>query len=205
MRGYPEAALARAAVTIALFAMGCGKVSVATDPQPPAATATVAEGGATREATTGLGKDRSERADTKGTVVRLERSECYGTCPAYSVEIHGDGSIDYEGNAYVANKGRQRAQIAPDALVALAARFDKAGFFRLDWADPCDAVATDNPTATLTFTTGLRTRTIADYHGNGCMPKVLRDLEDEVDRVAGTARWVECKARAGAEPGDCPR
>ena len=79
------------------------------------------------------------------------------------------------------------------------------GFFRLDWADPCNAVATDNPTATVTFTTGLRTRTIADYHGNGCMPKVLRELEDEVDRVSGTARWVGCNARSGAELGECSR
>ena len=190
MRGYLEAVLPRAAVTVALVAIGCGKVSVGTDSQrPPAATATVAEAGATRAATP-LGKDQSEPADTKGTVVRLERTECYGTCPAYSVEIHGDGSVEYEGKAYVGKKGKQRGQIAPEAVVALAGRFDKAGFFRLHWADPCDAVATDNPTAKISFTTGLRTRTIEDYHGNGCMPKVLRELEDEVDRVAGTARWI---------------
>lgn len=197
-----EAAFALAVVTVALVASGCGKVSVATESQPPAAT--VAEGGATREATP-LGKDRSQAADTKGTVVRLERTECYGTCPAYSVEIRGDGSVEYVGKAYVGKRGRQGTQIAPAALVALAARFEKASFFRLDWADPCELVATDNPTAKLTFTTGLRTRTIDDYHGNGCMPKVLRELEDEVDRVAGTARWVGCNARAGAELGDCPR
>jgi Domain of unknown function (DUF6438) len=204
MRRSLEAALAAAALTVALVTFGCGKVSVATESQPPAGTATVAEGGATL-GTTSLGKDRSQAADTKGTVVKLERTECYGTCPAYSVEIHGDGSVEYEGKAYVGKKGKQRAQIAPAALVALAARFEKAGFFHLDWADPCDLVATDHPTAKLTFTTGLRTRTIEDYHGNGCMPKVLRELEDEVDRVGGTARWVGCNARAGAELGDCPR
>ena len=96
MRAFLE--VVPAAVTLALVAIGCGKVSVAVDSQPRSATAaaTVAEAGATRESTS-LGKDRSVPADTKGTVVRLERSECYGTCPSYSVEIHGDGSVEYEG------------------------------------------------------------------------------------------------------------
>ena len=42
--------------------------------------------------------------------------------------------------------------------------------------------ATDNPTSTLTLVHGGRKRTIRDYHGNECMPPVLRELEAEVDR-----------------------
>jgi hypothetical protein len=38
-------------------------------------------------------------------VNRLERTACYGTCPAYSVEIRGDGSVHYDGRAFVAVRG----------------------------------------------------------------------------------------------------
>src|SRR5258708_6582282 len=30
-------------------------------------------------------------------VVRLERTGCYGNCPAYKLTIHGDGRVEYEG------------------------------------------------------------------------------------------------------------
>ena len=30
-------------------------------------------------------------------VVRLERTGCYGNCPAYKLTIHEDGRVEYEG------------------------------------------------------------------------------------------------------------
>ncbi len=35
--------------------------------------------------------------ELKTVVIRLERTSCYGNCPAYSVTIHGDGRIEYAG------------------------------------------------------------------------------------------------------------
>src|SRR5712691_7505714 len=34
-------------------------------------------------------------------VITLERTMCYGTCPAYTLRITGDGSVEYEGMRYV--------------------------------------------------------------------------------------------------------
>ena len=34
--------------------------------------------------------------------VQLTRTECYGTCPVYTVTIRGDGSVVFEGQASVA-------------------------------------------------------------------------------------------------------
>lgn len=36
-------------------------------------------------------------ADLKTLTIQLERTGCYGTCPAYSVTIHGDGRVEYNG------------------------------------------------------------------------------------------------------------
>jgi hypothetical protein len=139
-----------------------------------------------------LGKDRSEAASGERFVVRMERDVCYGVCPAYAVEIGADGAVAYEGKSFVSLRGHATSHVDRAAAAALASRFEQAGFFRLDWRDPCTELSTDSPTTTLTFVHAGRKRTISDYHGNGCMPKVLRELEDEVDRVVGTARWVAC-------------
>ena len=42
-----------------------------------------------------------EIKDWDSLVVTLERSGCYGDCPAYTVAIHGDGKIEFHGNAHV--------------------------------------------------------------------------------------------------------
>ena len=39
--------------------------------------------------------------DLKTLTIRLERSQCYGSCPAYAVAIHGDGRVEYVGNKNV--------------------------------------------------------------------------------------------------------
>ena len=39
--------------------------------------------------------------DLKGVKIQLSRSVCYGTCPAYSVTIRGDGSVHFSGQKYV--------------------------------------------------------------------------------------------------------
>jgi hypothetical protein len=174
---------------------GCRKETVAV--ADGGRSSSVVAGGAAGGAPRRLGKDRSESADAERYVVRLERSECYGVCPAYGVQLSGDGLVEYEGKAFVAVRGRATSRVGGAAVAALIARFEAAGFFRLDWDDPCDRISTDSPTSTLTFVRGGRKRTIADYHGNGCMPPVLRELENEVDRVAATAPWVMCDA------GDC--
>jgi hypothetical protein len=139
----------------------------------------------------GLGEDRSEPAGDVRYVVRLERSACYGTCPVYGVEIDASGAVRYQGTRYVRVRGKKDVKIPPATVADLADKLRAAGFFRLAWKDPCDRVATDNATVTVTFVDGGHKRTIEDYHGNMCMPATLRELEDAIDRVAGTAAWTK--------------
>jgi hypothetical protein len=32
--------------------------------------------------------------------ITLNRSVCYGKCPAYKIEIHGDGTVLYDGEVF---------------------------------------------------------------------------------------------------------
>lgn len=46
--------------------------------------------------------------DLKTLMVRMERIGCYGNCPAYTVTIHGDGRVEYDGKSHVKENGAQR-------------------------------------------------------------------------------------------------
>jgi hypothetical protein len=121
--------------------------------------------------------------------IRLSRSGCFGTCPSYSVVIHGDGKVEYHGKLYVAIPGDHEAHIAPEAATQLLEQFRAANFF--EFKDRYAANVTDNPTYCLELVIGAKKKTIVDYVGTWVgMPESIRKLEDGADEVAGTDRWV---------------
>ncbi len=121
--------------------------------------------------------------------IRLERTACYGTCPAYSVEIAGDGSVNYMGEHFVAAKGPRSAKISEKAVRALYEAFRNAEFF---WTfDEYQSPVTDMPTQTISISFDGHSKTVVDYAGQHVgLPKVVADLEDAVDAAAGTAQWI---------------
>jgi Domain of unknown function (DUF6438) len=121
--------------------------------------------------------------------IKLARSGCYGTCPSYSVVIHGDGKIEFHGRQYIAIPGDHQARIPPEAAARLLERFRAAGFF--EFKDKYVASVTDNPTYCLELAIGAKRKTIIDYVGTWVgMPSLVSELEDAVDETAGTDRWV---------------
>lgn len=121
--------------------------------------------------------------------ITLSRSVCFGFCPAYSVTISGDGSVRYVGERFVDAVGERRDTIPRVEVERLLRRFDEIGFERLQ--DSYHAHITDLPTYTVTLERNGRTKTVSDYGGvSAGMPRAVRDLQDEIDRVANTARWV---------------
>ncbi len=134
--------------------------------------------------------DHGAGAQARGPVeITLSRSVCFGVCPDYSVTITGEGEVRYAGRHFVNVVGEARATIAPAQVQALLARFDAIGFERL--RDEYRASVTDNPTTIVTLTRGGRTKRVVDYVGVAAgMPESVRALQDEIDRVAGSARWV---------------
>ena len=146
-------------------------------------------------------------AAPSGTTISLTRSACYGTCPNYTVVIHGDGQVRFSTNlepvSAVDALHRQFAQsrgvllagthvdhVPAQSVAALLAQFQHVGFWHL--RDRYAARVTDNPTQIITLETGGRRKRVVDYVGTEAgMPQSVRDLEDAIDRVAGTARWVD--------------
>ena len=140
------------------------------------------------------------------TTITLERGACYGSCPAYRVTVRGDGLVNFdtgsdslEGTAAqvhleynghnVLLPGRHTTRVDPASVTRLLGQLRRVRFFGLK--NEYFYSATDNPTQILSVRVGHARKTVTDYIGVKVgMPQEVRDLEDAVDEVAGTSRWV---------------
>jgi hypothetical protein len=120
--------------------------------------------------------------------IRLTRSNCFGTCPAYSIELHGDGSASYNGAAHVLVPGKHIFAVPTSDVQCLLQQFRAADFWSLrpKYVTP----VTDNPFYSITLEIGGQKKTVVDYVGRAVgMPVAVAALEDSIDRIAAD-RWT---------------
>lgn len=124
----------------------------------------------------------------------LERTACYGTCPVYQVTLYGDGRVAYRGTGFVRVHGPASGRADPARVRALFEGLERDGFFgyRARYATP----VTDNPTHVVTAKLDGRTKRVEEYASCDFAkhaPAALCRLEEAIDDVAGTAKWIPCK------------
>lgn len=125
------------------------------------------------------------------TVVTLERTICYGTCPAYQLTIAGDGAVSYVGKQYVKVVGPASSRIAVSDVQRLVELMMEASYFELTVPEECpDGIVTDASTAITSLTWAGQTHVIENYYGNACAPEVLGTLERQIDQTANSSQWV---------------
>src|SRR5262249_40911782 len=133
------------------------------------------------------------QAEARSIVITLERTRCYGSCPAYSVTLRGDGSVEYAGEVGVDVPGRQAGSIDPSRVIELAESAESIGFFAMEssYFEDC----TDLPTTTISIRTRTKNKRVSNYYG-GCDRKTtgpqveLAALAGRIDTAADTRRWV---------------
>jgi len=126
--------------------------------------------------------------------IELQRGGCLGTCPWYSANVTGDGTVTYVGKGCVAEKGKRQSHISVVSVAGLVQEFRNANYFSL--RDYYVADITDAPTFQISISFDGRRKIVGDYEGEIVgMPSSVRNLESEIDRVAGTGRWVFGKER----------
>jgi hypothetical protein len=118
----------------------------------------------------------------------LQRESCYGHCPVYSVRVYEDGTAIYRGEWHVFIRGGRKVHLSSADLDALRRAFRSADFLGLKYR--CRFEHTDDSTARIFFSEGGKARLISHYHGCADVPPDLTKLEDEIDRIVGTIKWV---------------
>jgi len=120
--------------------------------------------------------------------ITLARTGCYGTCPSYKAVI-GNAGIEFNGGRYVVAAGKHTASVDRSALRELAKKFIKADFYSMK--EEYRAGVTDCPTYLVAIRIDGREKKIEDYVGSWVgMPQIITELEDDVDELAETGRWI---------------
>jgi hypothetical protein len=121
--------------------------------------------------------------------ITLRRTMCFGICPDYSVDVHGDGRVRYFGSHHVKAKGQRLDRIPQREVRRLYDAFRSAEFFNL--RSSYRAAMTDMPTYEISISFDGHTKTVTDYRGEAVgMPKSVTALENLIDEVVGTDRWT---------------
>lgn len=121
--------------------------------------------------------------------ITLQRTGCFGSCPSYTVTVSTEGIV-FDGAGYVVATGKHQDSVDPDEARSLAKTFIAADFYSMD--SSYAASVTDNPTYILSVAIDGHAKKVVDYVGAWVgMPAVITELEDEVDTLGQTQRWID--------------
>ena len=142
-------------------------------------------------------------------MVTLERTMCFGWCPAYKLTILADGTVKFTPVGAFAHRGNgpipslpltgkittgQLAALLTDVknikFFSLQRRYGKAG--KSNGSSTCPESWTDRPSAIISIVAQGKRKTVSHYLG--CRgTKILSDLkkfEDGIDKIANTDQWT---------------
>jgi hypothetical protein len=138
----------------------------------------------------------------------LERTMCFGTCPAYRLRLSDSGEVRFE-SRNPGDEGRRATDtVAAATFPGLISKAKSIGLFDLPskiLGDSvlCRVARTDAPTVVITIFTNAQTKRVQDYlgcsetrAGETFEPIVrLRAFEVEIDSALGSSRWVRPASR----------
>jgi hypothetical protein len=136
--------------------------------------------------------DNIESPDYRDSaVVSMKRhGTANGLFPVYSLTIHGNGSVIYNGFKNVETSGVQTYQIPKDKAREIVNGFINIYYFALKdkYYDPSSASTL--PLVTTSIIIGGKTKTVIDDHSSYA-PVTLRALEDKIDQLSNSEKWVK--------------
>jgi hypothetical protein len=128
-------------------------------------------------------------SDLSNVTIGMERNMCMGTCPVYSLEIFGNGTLVYNGERFVNVTGKQISSIPENEVKELAEEFYNINYFSLN--DTFDKIVqTDQPTVITSININGTFKSIFDNLG-AIAPEGLRALENRIDEITNSSKWIE--------------
>jgi hypothetical protein len=123
-------------------------------------------------------------------VIELTRGYCFGSCPVYTVQVRGDGTVTWHGEKYVAVRGEAAGRIQVSEARDLISSFRSNGFWNLcgSYRRPI----TDEATVSTRLSIAGQTKSVLNYAD--AAPEWLSKLEGRIDSIADTHRWRHSEA-----------
>ncbi len=120
----------------------------------------------------------------------FERTGCFGTCPAYRVTLTPDGTVTYNGLAYVKRKGVFRGTFWAYDFVQLSSYIDKIGFSK--FKKQYTRNVSDQPGRIVTVVTDKGTQVVTEDGASG--PPEFWALCNAIDGLTAEVRYGNAEA-----------
>jgi len=133
--------------------------------------------------------EAQKKSDSE-VLITIERGACYGTCPIYSAQISGDGTVIYSGIENVKVKGKKRFKIPKAKVQELVKAFESINYFSLKdkyETDENGMRIADLPPVTTSISLKGKTKKVIHNYG---APKELRELENKIDEAADLKKLI---------------
>lgn len=117
-------------------------------------------------------------------IISLEKTPCYGPCPAYKMEIFSSGLVRFKGESNHKMIGNYESSLHQEDLQKIVQRFRDSNFFK--FKNQYTGNVSDLPTTYIYFKDQSNEKTIQDYYN---APEQLKELEQVVENLIPTLPW----------------
>ena len=134
-------------------------------------------------------KKKNKPVSQKFSHLTLERGMCYGTCPVYTVAVTADGKVEWTGEHFVKEIGhafwsisKSRMSLINKVLHEACSRYKKGHpeCYTDDLAS-CNIIV-EYPDKSV--------KNLEHDFGDHSVPEVMFALENRLDRLIGTAKYI---------------
>lgn len=129
-------------------------------------------------------------AEADSLFFSLERTPCFGPCPAYRVKIYRSGSATYEGRGNMEMMGMHTGTVSSEMMEDLLTKAERSGFFGLN--DKYDAQVTDLPSTIIQVNSNGRSKKVVARVGT---PLTFKNFAEYAEGQLLPLKWTAVEAK----------
>lgn len=114
----------------------------------------------------------------------MERTPCFGKCPAYRINVYRSGFATYKGISHTKFEGDHESRISEDTLALLLAKAESLSFFTMQ--DKYDGQVTDLPSTIIRVISKERDKKVVARHK---IPAEFKELAAYADELLLGLPW----------------
>lgn len=174
------------AAALLVFNGGCKSKEKVPENPADAPSATQQAAPVKDEAQAAAGPSTSKSMEGDSVFFSIERTSCFGTCPAYKLTILQDGSATYLGRRFAEREGRFTGHVDAGTMNALKTAVDSLNFYAME--DKYDRPVTDLPSVIIRVHADHRDKQVIGRVG---APEEFKGLTRLAETLLADVEWTK--------------